>query len=330
MSRAARRPGAERDNLRTGKMTDQQQDTAVLLLAYGGPESLEDISEYLLDIRGGRETPEALVEEITERYRAIGGRSPLLDITQSAAGKLSERVELPVYVGMRHWHPYIQDVVPQMVEDGVRRIIAICMAPHYSSMSVGAYRRRLEEALTDEELEPEPELAFVNSWHTEPHYLAGIAGNVRETLERFPKKRRDQVTVIFTAHSLPLSILEHGDPYDRQLHETASILAKELGLEADRWTFSYQSAAQTGVAWLGPQIEDVVAQLAEAGRRDLLIAPIGFIADHVEILYDIDVEIQELAGTLDVHVERTPMLNDSPELIQALAALVHEQLEQIE
>jgi ferrochelatase len=311
-------------------MTDQQQDTAVLLLAYGGPESLEDIPEYLLDIRGGRETPDALVEEITERYRAIGGRSPLLEITQSVAGKLSKRVELPVYVGMRHWPPYIQDVVPQMLEDGVVRIVAICMAPHYSSMSVGAYRRRLEQALADEEPESEPELAFVNSWHTEPHYLAGIVQNVRATLERFPEEERDQVMVIFTAHSLPISILEHGDPYDRQLHETANMLAEELGLEVGRWTFSYQSAAQTGVTWLGPQIEDVVTQLAEAGQRDLLIAPIGFIADHVEILYDIDIEVQELAGALDLHVERTPMLNDGPELIQALAALVHEQLEQIE
>jgi ferrochelatase len=312
------------------KMTDQQQDTAVLLLAYGGPESLEDIPEYLLDIRGGRETPEALVEEITEHYRAIGGRSPLLEITQSAADKLSKRVELPVYVGMRHWHPLVQDVVPQMVGDGVQRIVAICMAPHYSSMSVGAYRKRLEEALTDAELESEPELAFVNSWHTEPHYLAGIVQNVRETLERFPARERDQVMVIFTAHSLPVSILEHGDPYDRQLHETANLLAAELDLAEDRWAFSYQSAAQTGVPWLGPQVEDVVTQLAEAGQRDLLIAPIGFIADHVEILYDIDVKVQGLAGAFAAHVERTPMLNDAPELIQALAALVHEQLEQIE
>ncbi len=298
--------------------------TAVLLLAYGGPDSLADIPAYLADIRGGRPTPQALVDEITHRYAQIGGRSPLLAITRSLAARLSAAVGLPVYVGMRHWTPWIKDAVAQMAADGVQSAVAICLAPHYSSMSIGAYRRKLDEALA--QVERLIAIDFVESWHTEPHYLDGIAANVRATLGRWPEQERNDVLVVFTAHSLPASILERGDPYDRQLRETAQMLAGRLALPAERWTFSYQSAAQTGVPWLGPQIEELVPQLAEQGRRDLLIAPIGFIADHVEILYDIDIGVQAIARQQGVRVERTPMLNDTPPLVAALSALVQQRV----
>ncbi len=291
--------------------------TAVLLLAYGGPDSLDDIPAYLLDIRGGRETPQRLIDEITDRYRQIGGRSPLLDITRSAASKLQTRLSLPVYVGMRHWHPFIAETVAQMAQDGVRQIIAICMAPHYSTMSIGAYRRKLDEAV--EAAGSPMGVDFVESWYTQPDYLTGIAANVEQTLARFPKGK--SVTVIFTAHSLPASILERGDPYDRQLRETAAMTAERLNLPGDRWTFSYQSAAKTGVPWLEPQIEEVVADLARQGEKNLLIAPVGFIADHVEVLYDLDIGVQQIAREQGIRVERTPMLNDGPALIDALAAL---------
>lgn len=291
--------------------------TAVLLLAYGGPDSLDDIPAYLLDIRGGRETPQRLIDEITDRYRQIGGRSPLLDITRSAASKLQTRLSLPVYVGMRHWHPFIAETVAQMAQDGVRQIIAICMAPHYSTMSIGAYRRKLDEAV--EAAGSPMSVDFVESWYTQPDYLTGIAANVEQTLARFPKGK--SVTVIFTAHSLPASILERGDPYDRQLRETAAMTAERLNLPGDRWTFSYQSAAKTGVPWLEPQIEEVVADLARQGEKNLLIAPVGFIADHVEVLYDLDIGVQQIAREQGIRVERTPMLNDGPALIDALAAL---------
>ncbi len=295
---------------------------AVLLLAYGGPNSLDDIPAYLLDIRGGRETPPELIHEITERYRLIGGRSPLLEITRSLAAKLEAAAGLPVYTGMRHWQPLIKDTVATMVADGIDVVVAICMAPHYSQLSIGAYRARLDEALAA--AGREMTVRFVRSWHTQPDYLAGIAANVRHTLDRFdgPSGRDGQVKVIFTAHSLPRFILERGDPYDRQLHETAQLLAGRLGLPDGRWQFCYQSAAQTGVPWLGPQIEDLVAQLAQAGERNLLVAPIGFIADHVEVLYDIDIGVQAVARAHGARVERTPMLNDSPALVTALAALV--------
>jgi ferrochelatase len=225
---------------------------------------------------------------------------------------------------MRHWTPWIQDTVAQMAADRVQRAVAICMAPHYSSMSIGAYRHKLDEALA--QVDQPITIDFVASWHTQPEYLAALAANVQATLQRWPEEQRDDVLVVFTAHSLPVSILERGDPYDRQLRETAQPVAERLALPADRWTFSYQSAAQTGVPWLGPQIEALIPQLAEQGERNLLIAPIGFIADHVEVLYDIDIGVQAIARQHSVRVERPPMLNDTPPLVAALAALVQQRV----
>jgi ferrochelatase len=301
---------------------------AVILLAYGGPESLEDIPAYLLDIRGGRPTSQELIDDISHRYAQIGGRSPLLAITRDAADKVAAEISLPVYVGMRHWAPYIADVVDQMAVDGIERIVAICMAPHYSMLSIGKYREKLEQAVGQCRADTGHNIAvtFVESWHTQPDYLSGIAGNVRRTLARWPAAERARVKVVFTAHSLPAFILEKGDPYDSQLRETAGLLADMLALPKGRWTFSYQSAAQTGVPWLGPQIEDLVPELAAAGERNLLIAPIGFIADHVEILYDIDIGVQAIAQAHGVRVERPPMLNASQPLVDALVALARAQL----
>jgi ferrochelatase len=281
---------------------------------------VDDIPAYLLDIRGGRETPQHLIDEITERYVAIGGSSPLLAITTSAAARLSELLGLPVYVGMRHWHPYIKDVVVRMASDGVEHIVAICMAPHYSAMSIGAYKKHLNEAL--EIVEQDIHVDFIPHWGTQEAYLQGLADNIAEALERFAEQERDSVMVVFTAHSLPEMILEYGDPYDAQVHETASLLAERLGLADGRWTFSYQSAARTGTPWLGPQIEDFVVELAARGHKNLIVAPVGFIADHVEVLYDIDIGVQKIAAAHGLCVERPTMLNDSEPLVAALADLV--------
>jgi ferrochelatase len=305
-------------------VSQSSSSTGVLLLAYGGPETLGDIPAYLLDIRGGRETPQSLIDEITHRYEQIGGKSPLLEITQRAAHKLGEKVDLPVYVGMRHWHPHIKDVLAQMAADGIRQMIVICMAPHYSVMSIGVYRQKVDEALAA--VGEGVSLSFVESWGTQPSFLDGIAANAREALARFAADVRDSVKVIFTAHSLPASILERGDPYDAQLHETAHLLADRLGLPVDRWTFCYQSAAQTGTPWLGPSIESLVPQLAEGGERNLVVVPIGFIADHVEVLYDLDIGVQKIAAQHGVHVERAQTLNDSDALIEALAQLIGERV----
>jgi ferrochelatase len=310
-------------------MTSRQKKTAVILLAYGGPESLDDIPEYLLDIRGGRHTPQHLIDDITERYRLIGSRSPLLEITQSVTVKLQQQIGLPVYVGMRHWSPFIKDVVAQMSSDGIEHIVAICMAPHYSMLSIGKYKEQLDAAVSAATGSNGRGMTvvFVESWHYQPAYLQGIVKNVREALSRWPQAERDRVLIIFTAHSLPEFILERGDPYDAQLRETAAALAEILALPEARWTFSYQSAAKTGVPWLGPQIEDLVRQLADQGQKNLLIVPIGFIADHVEILYDIDIGVQNIAQEKGLRLERTNMLNDDDYLVEALVALVNEALE---
>lgn len=307
-------------------MSETSPCTAVLLLAYGGPDSLADVPAYLLDIRGGRETPQRLIDEITDRYAQIGGRSPLLQITQSAARALSNRTGLPVRAAMRHWHPYIKDVVARIGEDGVRHLIVICMAPHYSALSVGAYRRKLDEALAA--ADAKMGVTFIESWGTQPEYLDGIAAMTRETQARFPEAVRGTVKVVFTAHSLPTTLLEAGDPYDAQVHETARLLAERLNLPDDHWTVCYQSAARTGSPWLGPQIEELVPRLAAQGERSLIITPIGFIADHVEVLYDLDIGVQKIARGLSLRVERTPMLNDSEALIATLAALVRKHLPQ--
>lgn len=294
-------------------------------MAYGGPDSLDDIEEYLLDIRGGRQTPAELVDEIKERYAQIGGKSPLLEITRAQARALEERLNAGengrryrVYVGMRHWHPYIKEAVAQIVEDGTQRVVALCMAPHYSRMSIGAYFKKVEEA--QQELGVDLDVIWVESWHDHPLFLQAVAERVRAGLQKFPPEVRNAVKVIFTAHSLPAAILEQGDPYDRQLRETAQGVAELLG-NID-WQFSYQSAGTRSATWLGPQIEDVVVELAEVGHKNILVAPIGFVADHVEILYDIDIEARGYAEQAGARLERTESMNVTPLFIEGLAEIV--------
>jgi ferrochelatase len=305
-------------------MPTSQEKIAVLLMAYGGPNSLADVPAYLNDVRGGQPVSPALLEETTRRYKLIGGRSPLLDISRRLAAKLQNKIGLPVYVGMRHWQPRIADAVAEIKRAGIQRIVAICLAPHYSPLSIGAYRAKLEDALLALRAEPsnssnaEPALDFIEAWGTQPRYLDGIAANVRALLDQFPK-----VMVIFTAHSLPVSARE---PYEPQLRETAQLIAQKLGLPADRWMLSFQSVSRTGVPWLEPQIEKLVPQLAADGERNFIIAPIGFLAEHLEVLYDLDIGLQEIANANHVRVVRTPMLNDSDALVDALAELVHEKI----
>lgn len=301
---------------------------AVLLMAYGGPDSLEDVEPYLLDVRGGRPTPPALVEEIRHRYATIGGRSPLLEITRAQARALEERLSLDggaksrVYVGMRHWQPRIAEAVERMVRDGARRVVAICMAPHYSRMSTGAYFARLREAADG--VGVPLEVAGVESWHDNAWLVRALAQRVADALDRFPAEDRDRVQVVFSAHSLPTRVVADGDPYDSQLRETARLVAARVGLVPDRWQFCYQSAGASSVPWLGPPIEEVVLELARSGRRQILVAPVGFVSDHVEILYDLDVGAKSLASDHGARLERTESLNTSPTFVEALADVVRE------
>jgi len=296
-------------------------------MAYGGPDSLDDIEPYLLDIRGGRPTSPELVEEIRERYALIGGRSPLLELTRQQAQALEAQLNCPgearyrVYVGMRHWQPRIKETVADMVEDGIEQAVTLVMAPHYSRMSTGAYFARLDEALDD--LGADIVFTRIESWHDHPGLIAALEEKTIEALARYERDGTDALPkVIFSAHSLPTRILDWGDPYDAQLNETAGRVAERLDLPPDRWLFCYQSAGRSPEPWLGPQIEDVIVELAQAGEKRLLMAPIGFVCDHVEVLYDIDIEGRGLAEAHGARLERSESLNASPTFIAALADMV--------
>ena len=280
---------------------------AVILMAYGSPSDLSDIRAYLEDIRGGRPVSDAAVEELTDRYRRIGGRSPLDDVTEAQRRALEEELELPVFVGMKHWRPRIAEAVEQALAGGADTLVGIVLAPHYSKLSIDGYRERLEEALRGR-----AELRFVESWHAHEPYVAVLADRVRGT----------DAHVVFTAHSLPSRILDEGDPYRDQLLETSQLIAERAGL--DSWSFAFQSESPTGEPWLGPDILDELDSLDARGVERVLVCPIGFVSDHLEILWDIDIEARERAEELALELDRIESLNDDPAFIHGLAELCRE------
>jgi ferrochelatase len=290
----------------------------VLLVAYGAPSSLADVEPYVLDVRGGRETPRHVVEELRSRYAAIGARSPLLDRTVEQAAALKRRLggDVPVLVGMRHWHPFIPDVLATAAAQGIRRVVAIAMAPHFSRLSIGAYQRKIDDARGS------IDVTLVSHWFDHPKFLDAVAGRVRDALTRFPANDRNRVTIIFTAHSLPQRILANGDPYPDQLSSSVAGVMARLPVQAH--TFAFQSAGRSDEAWLGPAAGDVLERVAVEGVRNVLICPIGFVADHLEVLYDVDIELQQRARQLGVRLERTASLNADPTLVEALADLVRQ------
>jgi len=290
---------------------------AVLLMAYGGPGSLDEVEPYLLDVRGGRPTSAPFVEEIKGRYAQIGGRSPIRELTEAQATGVQRALgeRFAVYVGMRHWHPYIRDVVPRMLADGHRRAVGIVLAPHYSTMSVGAYQKQLLDAAGGR-----LETALVRSWGDHPKFLDLVAERIAQALQRFPSPRA--VQVLFTAHSLPERILATGDQYPVDLRASAAAVARRAGLAA--WHFAFQSAGATSEPWLGPEAGALMTELAGQGHQAFLIVPIGFVCDHVEVLYDVDIVYRSLAERLGVHLERTASLNDDPLLVGALAEIAHD------
>jgi ferrochelatase len=297
--------------------------TGVLLMAHGSPDHLDDMAAYLQHVRGGRPTPQTLVDDIRGRYALIGGRSPLLDLTRAQGNALEERLNADarrfrVYVGMRHWHPFIKDTVVQMVQDGIRRVVAVSMAPQYSPLSVGAYRRALETAQA--ELGASLELTTVTSWHDHPGFLRAFAERVQEVCHQLSVEERAQLSVVFTAHSLPQRVLAEGDPYPHEVERTAAGVAGLLGLTT--WEVAYQSQGATAEPWLGPTLDEVFARAALDGQRALLVVPVGFVCDHVEILYDIDILAQKVAQEKGLRLMRTPSLNTSSTFIEALANVV--------
>jgi ferrochelatase len=286
-------------------LTPGSDSTAVILMAYGSPERLEDVPAYLADIRGGRPVRPEAVDELVERYRRIGGVSPLNRITEAQRAGLEEAARLPVYVGMRHWRPQIPEAVELALAGGAERLVGLVLAPHYSRISIGGYRGRLEEALAGR-----AELAFVESWHDHEPYIELLAGRVADTTAH----------VVFTAHSLPERILAEGDPYRDQLLETSQLVAERAGIP--EWSFAFQSESRTGEPWLGPDILVELERLHRTGVRKVLVAPVGFVSDHLEILWDLDVEAREKAAQLGLELDRIESLNADPAFIRALADLV--------
>jgi ferrochelatase len=294
------------------------ESSAVLLMAYGTPETPEQVAPYFTHIRGGRTPSPEAVKDLERRYAAVGGATPLLEITRQVARSLEVRVGQPVYVGMKHWHPFIGETIPRIAADGIRRVTGIVLAPHYSRMSIGGYRKALDEA--NAKL-PEPlDVRFVESWHLQPTFIELIAGRIRRSLEDFAPDVRDRVLVVFSAHSLPVRIREWNDPYESQLTASCAAVAECAGLP--RWQFAWQSAGGSTEPWLGPDLLEVLDTLRSQGVQHILSVPIGFLSDHLEVLYDIDLEAQEKARELGIELRRTPMPNADPELIETLAELV--------
>jgi protoporphyrin/coproporphyrin ferrochelatase len=291
----------------------------VLVMAYGGPNSLAEVEPYLLDVRGFRPTAPEIVEEVKARYAAIGGRSPILEQTQAQARALGAALaqngqEYRVAIGMRHWQPRIGEALAQFATDGVDRAVGLVMAPHYSRLSIDLYFAQVERSRGAVEIAP------IADWHLLPGYLDAVADRVRNALPRFPESVREQVPVLFTAHSLPQRILEWQDPYPNQLAASVREVMARLGPRAHR--FAYQSAALTRDPWLGPDAGTVLAELAGEGHRHVLVAPIGFTCEHVEVLYDVDIELRERAAPLGIQLERIEMVNGHPAMTVGLADLI--------
>lgn len=298
-------------------------DLAVLLMAYGSPSRPEDIEPYLADIRGGATPSPEAVEDLRRRYDAIGGRSPLPEITRSQAAELQgalsrEGIPARVFVGMKHWHPYVRDIVKGILDEGFGRILGIVLAPHYARMSIGAYEDAIHEGLRASGRSAE--VTMVRQWHLHPGFVRTWADSLQAIRQARPEFAADDARVLFSAHSLPKKIVEEGDPYPGQLQESCKAIASALG--TDRWVFAWQSAGSRST-WLGPSVEDRLKELSAEGVRAVLSAPIGFTSDHLEILYDLDIGARDRATQLGMRWARTPLPNASPALTETLTSLVH-------
>jgi ferrochelatase len=291
---------------------------AVLLLAHGAPDRLADIPEFLLNVRGGRQLPEQAVQEIIHRYGLIGGGSPLLRLTQQQARALANLLSHPVYVGMRNWKPFIPDTVRQMSEAGVERVVALCLAPHNSQTSIGLYKKHLDDAVAKHA--PQLVVDFIESWHDHPLLIQAFRERASAALAHVEREAGGPVPVVFTAHSVPKETIEAGDPYADQVWDTANRVAG--GMNLAEYRVAFQSQGMTSDPWIGPTVESQIDELAAMGQRHLLLVPVGFVSDHVEILYDIDILFREYGESKGVTVHRSESLNDSPVFIQALADII--------
>jgi ferrochelatase len=303
-------------------MSSFNAKTAVLLLAHGSPDSAEEVPCFLYAVTGGRPLPQAVVDEVKRRYELIG-RSPLRDFTRKQAEALQRELGLPVYVGMRNWTPYIRDVVPQMLADGITHAIVICLAPQNSRTSVGLYRRAVTEALPSSAFTVD----FIESWHDHPALIRAFGERLETSWKRACAEAGERLPVIFTAHSVPVNTITEGDPYEAQTRQTAKLVARSLPeLAPDDWWFAFQSQGMSGGQWLGPTVESTILAIAEAGHTGVFLQPIGFLCDHVEVLFDIDIMFRKFAEEHGLRLWRAESLNESPLLTAALAALARSRM----
>jgi protoporphyrin/coproporphyrin ferrochelatase len=291
---------------------------ALLLLAHGSPDYVDEVPEFLLRVTGGRPLPPQVIDEVKHRYTLIG-RSPLTKLTLQQGKLLQQELGIPVYVGMRNWKPFIEDTLRSMSSDGVCSAIVVCLAPQNSRTSVGLYRSSLGVDLPFG-------VDFVDSWHNQPFLIQAFAERLRQGWSRACTEAGQNLPVIFTAHSVPQRTISDGDPYEHQAKETASLVAREADLKPEHWMFAFQSQGMSGGAWLGPTVEETILALKANGHHGLFIQPIGFLCDHVEVLYDIDIGFKQFAETHGVRLWRAESLNDSPLLTKALAEIARSRL----
>ncbi|HKS76318.1 MAG TPA: ferrochelatase [Terriglobales bacterium] len=292
---------------------------AILLLAHGSPDRPEDVPEFLKQITQGRPLPENVIAEVKHRYGLIGS-SPLTCWTLQQRDQLAHELGIPVHAGMRNWKPYIAEAVQAMTAEGITHAIAICLAPQNSRTSVGLYRAALAKE------NPPFDVDFVESWHDHPKLIEALKEKLLAGWKPACQEAGTQIRIIFTAHSVPQRTISEGDPYEAQSKETAALVATQAGLAKDDWTFAFQSQGMSGGAWLGPTVEDTIRDLKAGGHRGVFIQPIGFLCDHVEVLYDIDIGFKQFAGQEGLRLWRAESLNGSMLLTQALADLARTRL----
>jgi protoporphyrin/coproporphyrin ferrochelatase len=293
---------------------------ALLVMAYGTASGPDDVERYYTDIRGGRTPPPEAIEDLKRRYAAVGNEFPLDRITRAQAAALGQKLRVPAYVGYKHSPPFVPDVVRRMPADGIRQAVGVVMAPHYSRMSIGGYVDRVRSGETEG-----LRVDVIESWHAHPAFLEVLSERVRGARDRLTDQERSSDLVIFSAHSLPARIVGEGDPYPDQVRETAEAVAGWLDLE--RFTVAWQSAGRTPEPWLGPPLDEVVAKAAADGHTAVVSCPCGFTADHLEILYDVDVEAREAARQAHIRLVRTESMNDDPEFIRAVARVIRDHVE---
>lgn len=306
-----------------------KKKVGLLVMAYGTPYKEEDIERYYTHIRHGRKPTEEMLEDLRSRYKAIGGISPLAKITEDQAyglqnhlNEIQNEVEFKAYIGLKHIEPFIEDAVEQMYKDGVEEAISLVLAPHFSTFSVKSYNERAKE--TAEKLGG-PVIHSIESWYKEPKFIDYWVNRLSETYESMSEEERNAACLIVSAHSLPEKILQFGDPYPEQLKETADLIAKKAGIK--EYAIGWQSAGNTPDPWLGPDVQDLTRDLYnEKGYKAFVYIPVGFVAEHLEVLYDNDYECKVVTEEVGASYYRPPMPNAQPEFIDTLATIVLNQL----